>query len=286
MGWLLYFGIIALQTIILKYNVRMTRRLGQLEAAALAYAQMRDLRIVKTGDMVAALRITAKQERELLSRMARAHMIANVRRGLYLFPAKLPVAAAWVPDDAAVINALMADKQARYQITGPNAFNRYGYDEQIPARITIYNDIFSSERRIGQVSLTLIKVNRNRLGGVERVSTPSGQTLIYSSRARTLVDAIYDWSRFDSLPRAYGWIRQDIEAARITPDDLAKMAILYGNLATIRRIGALLEQMGSDRRVLRRLERSLTTSTAKIPFVPGQTVRGILLKRWGIVLNG
>lgn len=264
----------------------MARRLGQLEATALAYVQMRNRRIVKTGDLVAALRITAKQERELLSRMARVCMIANVRRGLYLFPAKLPLATAWVPDDAVVINALMADKQARYQITGPNAFNRYGYDEQIPARMTIYNDIYSSERRIGPLSLTLIKVNRNRLGGVERVPTPSGQTLVYSSRTRTLIDAIYDWSRFDSLPRAYGWIRQDIEAARITPDDLANMAILYGNLATIRRIGALFEQMGSDRHVLRRLERSLTTSTAKIPFVPGQAVRGSLLKRWGIVMNG
>ena len=264
----------------------MARRLGQLEATALAYVQMRNRRIVKTGDLVAALRITAKQERELLSRMARVCMIANVRRGLYLFPAKLSLATAWVPDDAVVINALMSDKQARYQITGPNAFNRYGYDEQIPARMTIYNDIYSSERRIGPLSLTLIKVNRNRLGGVERVPTPSGQTLVYSSRTRTLIDAIYDWSRFDSLPRAYGWIRQDIEAARITPDDLANMAILYGNQATIRRIGALLEQMGSDRHVLRRLERSLTTSTAKIPFVPGQAVRGSLLKRWGIVMNG
>jgi predicted transcriptional regulator of viral defense system len=286
MDWLLYFRIIALQAIILKYNAHMTRRLGQLEATALAYFQMRNRRIVKTGDLVAALRMTAKQERELLSRMARARMIANVRRGLYLVPAKLPFAAAWVPDDAAVINALMADKRVRYQITGPNAFNRYGYDEQIPAGITIYNNIFSSERRIGQVSLTLIKVNRNRLGGVERVPTPSGQTLVYSSRARTLVDAIYDWSRFDSLPRAYGWIQQDIEAARVKPDDLAEMAILYGNLATIRRIGALLEQMGCDRRVLRRLEQSLTTSTAKIPLVPGRSIRGILLKRWGIVVNG
>ena len=25
---------------------------------------------------------------------------------------------------------MMADKQARYQIAGPNAFNRYGFDEQ------------------------------------------------------------------------------------------------------------------------------------------------------------
>jgi predicted transcriptional regulator of viral defense system len=60
----------------------MARKLGKLEAAALAYVQMRNLRTVKTDDLVATLRITAKKERELLSRMARAGMIAKVRNGL------------------------------------------------------------------------------------------------------------------------------------------------------------------------------------------------------------
>ena len=56
----------------------MARKLGKLEAAALAYVQMRNLRTIQTGDLVTALRITAKQERELLSRMARKSMIAKV----------------------------------------------------------------------------------------------------------------------------------------------------------------------------------------------------------------
>ena len=111
----------------------MARKLGQLEVAALAYVQMRKIRVVRTGDLAAALRITAKQERELLSRMAHSRMIAKVRNGLYLFPAKLPLGGVWTPDDATAINALIADKQARYQITGPCVFNRYGYDEQIPS---------------------------------------------------------------------------------------------------------------------------------------------------------
>ncbi len=263
----------------------MARKLGQLEATALAYVQMRDLRTVKTGDLTTALRITAKQERELLSRMARAGMIANVRKGLYLFPAKLPLGGVWTPDEATAINALMADKQARYQIAGPNAFNRYGYDEQIPSRICIYNDAISGERSVGPIELTLIKVGQDRLGDTEQIETPSSETVIYSSRVRTLVDAVYDWSRFDSLPRAYDWIRRDIEASRITPADLAKATIRYGNMGTTRRIGALLEQMGAEESVLKRLQRELTPSTAKIPLVPGRPARGTFLKCWGVVVN-
>lgn len=264
----------------------MARKLGKLEAAALAYVQMRNLRIVKTGDLAAALRITAKQERELLSRMARAGMIAKVRNGLYLFPAKLPLGGVWTPDEATVINTLMADKQARYQITGPNAFNRYGYDEQISARVYIYNDAISGDRSVGRTELTLIKVKSERLGETEQFETPSGETLVYSSRVRTLVDAVYDWSRFDSLPRAYDWIRRDIEAGRISPADLSQITICFGNLGTIRRIGALLEQIGVQEPLIKRLQRKLTPSTAKIPLVPGRPLRGNLLKRWGVVLNG
>jgi len=263
----------------------MARKLGKLEAAALAYVQMRDLRTVTTGDLVTALRITAKQERELLSRMARTGMIAKVRNGLYLFPAKLPLGGVWTPDEATAINTLMADKQARYQITGPNAFNRYGYDEQIPSRVYIYNDAISGNRSVGRNELTLIKVSRDRLGETETFETPSGEKLIYSSRVRILVDAVYDWSRFDSLPRAYDWIRRDIDAGRIKPVNLAKATIRYGNMGTTRRVGALLEQMGVEESVLKRLLRKLTLSTAKIPLVPGRRACGTLLKRWGVVVN-
>jgi predicted transcriptional regulator of viral defense system len=240
---------------------------------------------VQTGDLAAALRITAKQERELLSRMARAGMIANVRKGLYLFPIKLPLGGVWTPDEATAINTLMADKQARYQITGPNAFNRYGYEEQIPSRIYIYNDAFSGERTVGRIELTLIKVNQERLGGTEQIETASGETTVYSSRVRTLLDAVYDWSRFDSLPRAYDWIRTDINAGRITTADLAKTTIRYGNFGTIRRIGALMEQINVGEPVLKRLKRALTPSSAKIPFLPDRPVRGRLMKRWGVVIN-
>jgi predicted transcriptional regulator of viral defense system len=263
----------------------MARKLGKLEAAALAYVQMRSIRIIGTGQLAAALRITAKQERELLSRMARAGLIANVRKGLYLFPQKLPLGGVWTPDEATAINVLMVDKQACYQITGPSAFNRYGYEEQIPSGIILYNNALSGQRTIGKINLTLIKVGDDRLGDTVRVEASSGDPLIYSSRVRTLVDAVYDWSRFDTLPRAYEWIRRDLNTGRILPNDLAESAIRYGNMGTIRRIGVLLEQMNVEERILRRLRRTLAPSSAKIPFVPERPTRGPFLKRWGVVVN-
>lgn len=60
--------------------------LGQRETQLLAYCHLRGTGTVRTGDLTGPLQITKKQERELLSRMARAGIITKVRRGLYLVP--------------------------------------------------------------------------------------------------------------------------------------------------------------------------------------------------------
>lgn len=263
----------------------MFRKLGQLETAALAFTQMRNLRTIRVGELAASLRISAKQERELLSRMSRSGIIANVRKGLYLFPPRLPLGGLWTPDEATAINTLMADKNARYQITGTKAFNRYGYSEQLPGLTTIYNDAISGDRQVGSIALKLIKVARERLGGIEEVRMPSGGTLVYSARARTLIDAVYDWSRFDSLPEAYDWIRADLAAGKIAPDALARAAVQYGNIGTMRRIGAILERIDANKAALSRLKRAVPATTAKIPLVPTRPARGPVSKVWGVVIN-
>ena len=256
-----------------------------MEMQFLAYTQMRKLTTVRTGDMQEALAVSPSQERELLSRLSRAGLIARVRRGLYLVPDYLPPGGEWTPDEATALNTLMKETGGKYQICGLNAFNRYGYDEQVPTRVYVYNDRISGERTIGVITLNLIKVDRKRLGDTERVRTWDGQTVFYSSRARTLLDAVYDWSRFGTLPRAYKWIRDDLRAGRVAPDKLVDATLKFGDVSTIRRMGVLLEGEGVDEGLLERLEKPLKPTSATIPFVPGKPKRGRLNKRWGVVIN-
>src|SRR5512137_1488194 len=108
----------------------MKTRLGRQETQLLAYVQMRRLRTVRTGQLVEPLHLTRAQERELFRRLARGKLIARVHPGLYLVPPRLPLSGAWNPSPESALCALMEDRQGRYQICGPNAFNRYGFDEQ------------------------------------------------------------------------------------------------------------------------------------------------------------
>jgi predicted transcriptional regulator of viral defense system len=251
----------------------------------LAYLQLRRRRSVGSGELVKALRLTKAQESRLFERLTRAGLIAQVRRGLYLVPPRLPLGGAWSPDEILALNTLMADREGRYQICGPNAFHRYGFTDQVPTRTYAYNNRFSGTREIGSVSLSLIKVADERLGDTEKAVTADGEVAIYSSRARTLVDAVYDWSRFDSLPRAFEWIRSELEARTVTAGRLIETTLAYGDIGTRRRIGALLERQGVDTRLLRRLERSLPDSTSLIAWIPTRPKRGRVDSRWGVVIN-
>lgn len=263
----------------------MTMRLGQLETRLFGYVQLRGLTTLRTGELREPLHLTIAQERELLSRLERSGLIARVYRGLYLVPPRLPVGGKWSPDETLALNTLMAEKEGRYQICGPNAFNRYGFDEQIPTRVYAYNNRLSGEHQIGTVALTLIKVADERLDDTEKVRMPNGQIAVYASRTRTLVDAVYDWSRFNGLPRGYEWIRRELKARRVTAAGLVKTALRYGDTGTIRRMGALLACEKVDDALLRRLERALKPTTSLIAWIPTRPKRGTVDRRWGVVRN-
>lgn len=263
----------------------MAKTLSQLDARALAYAQMRGLRTLRLGELRGPLHLSARQEIELLSRMSRSGMIARVRRGLYLVPSRLPLGGKWGPDEMLALSTLIRDRQGTYQICGPNAFNRYGFDEQVPARVYAYNNRISGDRQVGSACFTLIKVADERLGDTETFTTEDGLPAVYSSRVRTLMDAVYDWSRFDSLPRAYEWIRRDLRAGRLNASDLIRTTLRFGNQGTIRRIGALLEREGVSAQRLTRLRSALSPTTSLIPWVPTLLKRGESDPRWGVVIN-
>ena len=265
----------------------MKRGIGRLEAQFLAYTQLRGWTTVRTGDLRKPMGLSAIQERKLFSRLARAGIIARVWRGLYLVPPTLPLGGKWSPRDGLALATLMAARGGRYQMCGLNAFNRYGFDEQMPNRTYAYNNRLSGDRRVGSLQLTLIKVDDARLGATEEIASQSGDPpAIYSSRARSLVDAVYDWSRFGTLPRAYSWIRNELLAKRVDAADLVELTLRYGDKGTVRRIGLLLEDAGVPERLLRKLERRLPVTSSAIPWIPDRAKRGSVSRRWGVVRNG
>jgi len=263
----------------------MATSLGSLETQFFAYVQMRRIETLRSGDLLQPLGLDIEQERKLLSRLARRGLIVRLKRGTYLVPPRLPPGGRWSPGEFLALASLMADCEGTYQLCGPNAFHRYGWDDQVPNRLYAYNNRLSGQRKVGPTEITLIRVADYRLGGTDVVTTPEGVNVVYASRTRALIDAVYDWSRFGSLPRAYGWIRAELAGNRTSAADLVRVAKRYSNISTLRRLGKLLEMEGASEAVLRGLRKQIPPSRALIPLVPTLPKRGTVDRKWGVLVN-
>lgn len=259
--------------------------LNDLGTRFFAYAQLRKLSTVRTGDIVQGLGLSEAQERNLLSRLAKQKLIVRVQRGVYRVPDRLPVGGAWTPGEYSLLSALMLECQAVWQLCGPNAFSRYGFSDQIPNRLYVYNSRLSSKRVVGQTEILFIKVADDRLGDSESFTTPDGTTVWFSSRIRTLCDAVYDWNRFGTLPQAYQWINSELNARPDSAKEIIRLTLKYGNIGTCRRMGKCLENCGVAVRQTNRLLKMLPETGALVRMVPDQSRRGIVDRKWGVVDN-
>jgi len=259
--------------------------LGSLSSRFFAYVQLKNLKVVRTGEIAPVLGITGSQEGDLFRRLSDSGWIVRLKRGVYIVPSRIPAGGKYSPGAALILQKLMEEEKGTYQICGPTAFNFYGLDDQIPSVTYLYNNRISAKRSIGSLAFQFIKVADDRLGSVNAVRT-RGSEIIYSSKARTLMDAVYDWSRFNSLPRGYDWVRRETKDDFELATELCEAAIKYGNMATIRRIGFLFDRIAPNSRLTIRLQRQLSTSSALIPWVPGRSAKGTINRKWGIIVNG
>ncbi len=262
-----------------------TGSLGRLASGFFAFVQMRRHELIKTGEVAPVLGLSRAQERDLFRRLTRDGWIIRLRRGLYLAPRVLPAGGRWNPSESVVLPAFMKAIKGQYQISGPTAFNRYGFDDQVSNAVFVYNNRLSGSRRIGSTRYIFIRVTDARLGAVEKIRTPDGEELYYSSLERLLVDALYDWSRFNGIPRGFAWIRQELKKGSVKATDLARVARLFGNQATLRRVGWVLEQAKSSSRALKIIKKGLSRSKFPVTMVPFKPRKGPIVKVWGVIDN-
>jgi predicted transcriptional regulator of viral defense system len=259
--------------------------LGELSSRFFAYVQLKQKDTVRTGELSSVLGITKSQERGLLHRLADSGWIVRLKRGMYLVPPRIPAGGKYSPGMALILQKLMQEQIGKYQICGPTAFNFYGFDDQIPNVTYVYNNRISGSRMIGNLEFQFTKVADTRLGAVNKVRTQNGGVIIYSSKARTLMDAVYDWSRFNSLPQGYVWIRQEINQNPMLVSKLVETTNRYSNQATIRRIGYLLDSFGQSSKIIKQLQRQLSNSRALISWIPVKPARGKVNRKWGVIVN-
>ena len=261
-------------------------KLGKFEMQLLAYAQLRKKEFISSGEIAVALDIRAEQEWKLLNRMAASGLIIRLKRGIYLVPSRMPASGRWTVSGYYILSRLMEVIKGRYQISGPSAFNFHGLDDQIPNRIYVYNDRIFGEKEIGGTDFVFIKTDAKRLGSTRSLKTPDGIDAVMVTKTRALVDAVYDWSRYNTLPRAYGWIKETLKKDPAIVKNLIADTLKYGNKGTVKRIGYWLAQLGVTDEQLIKMRRQLGPVKSLISWIPGRAAKGNVNKEWGLIING
>jgi predicted transcriptional regulator of viral defense system len=144
----------------------------------------------------------------------------------------------------------------------------------------------SGKRILEELISYLLKHLNKRLGSARKLKIAKGIEILMASRARALMDAVYDWSRYNTIPRVYGWIASSLKAEAGLAKDLISVTFKYGNKATIRRIGYLLTLCGIRDNQLDQLQKKLRSSKSFIPWIPGRGRKGSINKDWGVIVNG
>lgn len=269
-----------------RVNSTTKRRLGVLEQRLLSYAQFRGMTIVRFGELRSDIELTAEQERKVLSRLARGGTIVRLKRGYYLVPPSLPLNGVWSPGETLILRELMrASRNGRFQLCGWPVFNRYGFTDQVPARVYAYNNRISGERIIAGIEFCFIKVAEKRLGATEAIQISDGAGLIVPTKSRALMDAVFEYARFGTLPEALDWIRASVANGDVSPDELADTTRRFGNQGTMRRIGFIVERVGVSRAAARRLRRALSSKASLIRLVPDRPAKGPVDREWGVINN-
>lgn len=256
-----------------------------LKTKALSWLQMREKEVLYTGELQTALKITSKQEANLLNYLKRVGILIPLTKGIAIAPLKLPPGK-WAPSAYKVLAVLMKELNVQYQITGLYAFNHHGFSTQVPMRMMVYNTRLSGTKIMGGLAFDFVRVDAKRLGEAEVIGIPNDKNskICISSLPRTLFDAVYDYKRFNTIPRVYEWIAQKKTDAQLMKK-LVEITIQFGNVGTQRRIGFVLSSLGVDQALCNKLWRALPKSSSLIPLIPGNAV-GPSSRQWGIVNNG
>ena len=261
--------------------------LGPLELQFFAWTQLENKEQVKTGDFARVKGLSAKQEADLLYNLSSSGIILKLWRGLYLVPPRIPLGGSWSPSPYLIISKYMRNSDAKFQISGPAIFNLYGYSNQVSAWFTVYNNKVSKNLYILQYYLDFVKVIEKRLGDVKKRSpygVQKSEPALVSTAEQALLDAVYDYKKYGTLPKAYDWITVALRNKKINPEKLVDITIKYGNTMSQKRIGWILDKLKVSQKTINRLKRKIPKTNFLAPLDPKNNI-GSVNKEWGVIEN-
>lgn len=225
----------------------------------------------------------------LLHELARSGWVKRLRRGLYAVDETARGGPA--PHPFAIATALVQPSA----ISHWSALAHHGLTEQVPRIVTATTpkDILTPRMRskrasddahaastweVDSLAIRYIRVGPDRFWGFEQVWIDEFSPVAITDRERTILDGFVAPQIFGSLQEVLGALEEHL--AELDLRRLASYAIQYGQGATIKRVGYILEQMGTPSDIVQPL-REFSAKGFRL-LDPQGPARGKYLSNWNI----
>jgi len=160
-------------------------------------------------------------------------------------------------------------------------FNYYNFTEQLFQTVYVLNTTMRMERVICGISYKFVRIPENRMYGLETIKVKDTYVNI-SSKERTLIDLLYFNKPVGGIERAVPIFTEIVKKKKCDIKKLIEYATRFPNITTRKRIGLILDELGTANSILRPLIKSVK-ETAVSSFTRSR--KGKLNKKWRIIIN-
>ncbi|HPD19106.1 MAG TPA: type IV toxin-antitoxin system AbiEi family antitoxin [Candidatus Goldiibacteriota bacterium] len=253
--------------------------LSKEEVKLLSRLEYEKKNIVNREYLLNLLNSDPRKTSNIIYRLVKKGRLKRIKRTKYIVvPMKAPNLL-WGENEYVLVDEFMDGKD--YYIGYLNAYNFYGFTDQIPQITNVLNAKYSGKKIINNLSFKFIKIPAIRIYGLKDIDI-NGRKVKISDKERTLVDLIYNPDPVGGIRVAANIFKKNIKNINI--EKLINYVSLFANKGTIKRIGFLLSMAGVKNKKLFKLLK-IIKNTSVIKFNNNANRSGKINKEWGIIIN-
>ncbi|MCM8789657.1 MAG: hypothetical protein NC916_01360 [Candidatus Omnitrophica bacterium] len=255
------------------------KALGPIETNIVARLTYEKKTIVTVEDLDQLFNLSPDDRKQVVFRLKKKKIFTPIKRGAYVFS---PLEAG--PEGRGVDELLIPPlffPRKNYYVGYSTIFNYYGFTEQLFQTVYVLNTSMRMERVICGISYKFIRVPDNRMFGLETIKVKDRDVNI-SSKERTLIDLLYFNKPVGGITSAIAIFTQVIKEGKCDTKKLVEYAARFPNITTRKRIGLILEKIGSSGDMLKPLIKSVEKTA--VSSLNGSR-KGVLNKKWRAIVN-
>jgi predicted transcriptional regulator of viral defense system len=219
--------------------------------------------------------------RQIIYQLKKKGILKPITRGVYYY-SPLESGPAGVQINEFLIPPILFPK-GNYYVGYSNMYNYYGFTDQIFQTMYLLNSSLQRERVICNVLFKLLKIPSNRMYGLEAIQIKKTD-IIVSDKERTLVDLIYFPKPVGGLKQAFEIFKEQVASEKIDIRKFIRYAILFPAKSVRKRIGFVLDECGTAKKILDPLEKSLQ-DTSLITLYGSKSRKGRINNKWKVIVD-